>query len=129
MRRLLILAAIFCGSSVLGLLVAGWLVPGIALGVGGFITAVVVFTIAQSLLAPLVTRLAAKFSPPLVGGVGLLSTGIALAIAHSFEGGISFTGPMAWVLGTLVVWLVTALGAWLLPMWLLKKTVRKARGQ
>lgn len=129
MRRLLILAAIFCGSSVVGLLVAGWLVPGLAIGIGGLVVAVVVFTLAQSLLTPLVTRLAAKFSPPLVGGAGLISTGIALAIAHSFEGGIMFEGPMAWVLGTLVVWLITALGAWLLPLWLLKKTVRTARGR
>lgn len=123
------MAAIFCGSSVLGLLLAGWLVPGVRIGAGGFVVAVVVFTLAQSLLTPLITRLATKLSPPLVGGVGLLSTGIALAIAHSFEGGITFEDPMAWVLGTLVVWLVTALGAWLLPIWLLKKTVRKARAR
>ncbi|PKQ24231.1 MAG: hypothetical protein CVT65_04030 [Actinobacteria bacterium HGW-Actinobacteria-5] len=129
MRKILILAVIFFGSSVLGLLVAGWLVPGMVVGVSGFLVAVVVFTVAQSLLTPVVTKLAAKFSPPLVGGVGLISTGIALAIAHSLEGGITFDGPMAWLLGTLVVWLVTALGAWLLPLWLLKKTVRKARGR
>lgn len=127
MRKILILAAIFFGSSVVGLLLAGLLVPGIGVGIGGFIVAVGVFTLAQSLLTPLTTKLAAKFSPPLVGGVGLLSTGLALAIASSFEGGITLQGPTAWVLGTLVVWLVTALGSWLLPLWLLKKTVKKVR--
>ena len=98
MRKILILAAIFFGSSVVGLLLAGLLVPGIGVGIGGFIVAVAVFTLAQSLLTPLTTRLAAKFSPPLVGGVGLLSTGLALAIASSFEGGITLQGPTAWVL-------------------------------
>ena len=127
MRKILILAAIFFGSSVVGLLLAGLLVPGIGVGIGGFIVAVAVFTLAQSLLTPLTTKLAAKFSPPLVGGVGLLSTGLALAIASSFEGGITLQGPTDWVLGTLVVWLVTALGSWLLPLWLLKKTVKKVR--
>jgi hypothetical protein len=126
---MLILAAIFCGSSVVGLLAAGLLVPGIGVGVQGFIVAVLVFTIAQSLLTPLVTKLASKFSPPLVGGVGLISTGVALAIASSFAGGLTIQGPLAWTLGTLVVWLVTALGSWLLPMWLLKKTVRAKRGR
>ncbi len=125
---MLILAAIFCGSSVAGLLAAAWLVPGVTVGVRGFVVAVVVFTVAQSLLTPLVTRLAAKFSPPLVGGVGLISTGIALVIASSFVGGITLQGPMAWVLGTLVTWLVTALATWLLPLWLLKKAVRNVRG-
>nr|WP_300151503.1 phage holin family protein [Propionicimonas sp.] len=128
MSRMLILAAIFCGSSVVGLLVAGLLVPGIGVGVQGFIVAVLVFTVAQSLLTPLVTKLASKFSPPLVGGVGLISTGVALAIASSFAGGLTIDGPLAWTLGTLVVWLVTALGSWLLPLWLLKKTVKAKRG-
>jgi hypothetical protein len=126
---MLILAAIFCGSSVVGLLAAGLLVPGIGVGVQGFIVAVLVFTVAQSLLTPLVTKLASKFSPPLVGGVGLISTGVALVIASSFAGGLTIQGPLAWTLGTLVVWLVTALGSWLLPMWLLKKTVRAERGR
>jgi hypothetical protein len=127
MSRILILAGIFCGSSVLGLLAAGAVVPGIGIGVQGFIVAVLVFTVAQSLLTPLVTKLASKFSPPLVGGVGLISTGLALAIASSFVGGITIRDPLAWILGTLVVWLITALGSWLLPLWLLKKTVRNAR--
>ncbi|WP_106816098.1 hypothetical protein [Microbacterium timonense] len=29
--------------------------------------------------------------------------------------GVGIDGPLAWTLGTLVVWLVTALAAWLLP--------------
>lgn len=129
MRKVLILAVIFFGSAVAGLLLAGALVPGISIGLGGFVVAVGVFTLAQSLLTPLVTKLATKFSPPLVGGIGLLSTGLALAIASSFAGGITLNGPSAWVFGTLVVWLVTALGSWLLPLWLLKKTVRRARSR
>ncbi|MGC3994792.1 MAG: phage holin family protein [Propionicimonas sp.] len=127
MKRMLILAAIFCGSSVAGLLLAGLVVPGVGVGVQGFIVAVVVFTLAQSLLTPLVTKLAAKFSPPLVGGVGLISTALALLVATSFSGGLVINGVGAWVLATLVVWVVTALGSWLLPLWLLKKGVKKAR--
>ena len=127
MRKLLILAAIFFGSAVVGLLVAGLLVPGMTVGMSGFIVAVVVFTVAQSVLTPLVTSVARRFSPPLVGGVGVLSTGLALWIASSLEGGIAFASSTGWLLATLIVWLVTALGSWLLPLWLLKKTVRKVR--
>jgi hypothetical protein len=129
MRKLLILAAIFFGSAVVGLLVAGLFVPGMGVSLSGFVVAVGVFTLAQSLLTPLVTRIAQRFSPPLVGGVGVLSSGVALWIASSMQGGITLQTPMAWILATLVVWLVTALGSWLLPLWLLKKTVRKVRAR
>jgi hypothetical protein len=129
MRKLLILAAIFFGSAVVGLLLAGLLVPGMGVGLTGFIVAVVVFTVAQSILTPLVTGIARRFSPPLVGGVGVLSTGVSLWIASSMQGGITFSSSTGWLLATLVVWLVTALGSWLLPMWLLKKTVRKVKAR
>lgn len=123
MRRMLILTAIFFGSAIVGLLVASWLVSDMRVGIGGFVVAVVAFTLAQSLLTPLITRLAAKFSPPLVGGVGLISTGLALWLSSLFDGGIHFVTAAGWIAATLVVWLVTALGGWLLPLWLLKKKV------
>jgi hypothetical protein len=43
MVRLLLRAAVFLGSSAIGLLVAAWLVPGVSVSVVGFVTAVVVF--------------------------------------------------------------------------------------
>lgn len=127
MRRMLILGAIFLGSAAVGLVAAGLLVPGVSVGVAGFLVAAAVFTLLQSLLTPVVTKLANKFSPPLVGGVGLISTGLALLIASSFAGGITIATPVAWVLATLLLWLITALGGWLLPMWLLKKKVAARR--
>lgn len=127
MKRMLILVAIFLGSSIAGLLVAGLFVPDMGVGIEGFLVAAAVFTIAQAIVTPLVTRLAKRFSPPLVGVVGLISTWLALWIASLFPGGITFATPAAWLFGTLVMWLVTALGCWLLPMWLLKKTVSNAR--
>lgn len=125
---MLILGAIFFGSALVGLVAAALLVPGVGMGLPGLLVAVAVFTIAQSLLAPVVTKLAHKFSPPLVGGVGLISTGLALLIASSFAGGITLATPVAWALATLVVWLISALGSWLLPLWLLKKKVSNRRG-
>lgn len=127
MRKLLILAGIFFGSAIVGLVLAALLVPGVGMGLPGLLVAVAVFTVAQSLITPLVNGLAKKFSPPLVGGVGLISTGLALWIASLFQGGITISTPVAWVLATLVVWLVTALGSWLLPLWLLKKKVAARR--
>ena len=129
MIRMLIRGGIFFGTAVVGLLLAA-LVPGVQLRLGGFLVAVLVFTVAQSLITPVAMRLGRKTEQALIGGLGLISTGLALIVASLFEGGISFVGGfLPWLGATLVVWLVTALGGWLLPIWLLKDKVSQARSR
>ena len=127
--RMLIRAGIFFGAAAVGLLLAAWLVPGIGITLPGFLVAVVAFTLVQSLLTPIAIKIADKYSPSLVGGMGLVSTALALWAASAFQGGVTIDGPLAWVLGTLVVWLATALGWWLLPLWLLKEKVRDRKAR
>ncbi len=126
MVRMLIRAVIFFGAAAVGLALAAWWVPGVRISVPGFLVAVLVFTVVQSLLTPIAMKIAHRYSPTLVGGMGLVSTALALWVASSFQGGVILETPQAWLLGTLVVWLVTALGWWLLPLWLLKE---KATGR
>jgi len=128
MVRLLIRAAIFVVTAALGLLVAMWLLPDVHLSTSGFITAVLVFAIAQSVLAPFIFKMAHRYAPAVLGGIGLVSTFVALLIASLFPGGLTINGVVTWVLATLVVWVVTALGAWLLPLIFLKKRVEERRG-
>jgi len=128
MVRLLIRAAIFVVTAALGLLVAMWLLPDVHLSTSGFITAVLVFAIAQSVLAPFIFKMAHRYAPAVLGGIGLVSTFVALLIASLFPGGLTIDGVVTWVLATLVVWVVTALGAWLLPLIFLKKRVEERRG-
>lgn len=120
MVRFLIRAGIFLGTAALALLLIALLVPGAKLSVAGFIVAVVVFAVAQSLLAPLADKLTREHAPALIGGVGLVSTFVALLIASLFPGGLVITGIGSWVLATVIGWVVTALGAWLLPKVFLK---------
>jgi hypothetical protein len=127
MLRLLIRTLIFLLSATLGLLAAAWLLPGVELSVGGFIVTIVVFTVAQNVLSPFIMKITARNAPAFLGGVGLLSTFVALLLATLFAGGLHITGWQTWILATLVVWLVTALGAFFLPMFMLKKTVQKKR--
>jgi hypothetical protein len=123
MVRLLIRAAIFVVTAALGLLVAMWLLPDVHLSASGFITAVLVFAVAQSVLSPFIFKMAHRYAPAVIGGIGLVSTFVALLIASLFPGGLTIDGAVTWVLATLVVWIVTALGAWLLPLIFLKKRV------
>lgn len=128
MVRLLIRTAIFLISAALGLLVAAWLLPTVTLSIGGFLITIVVFTVAQNVLSPFIMKMTARNAPAFLGGVGLLSTFVALLIATLFTGGLAITGWQTWILATLVVWLVTALGAFFLPMFMLKGAVKKSRG-
>lgn len=100
-------------SSALALLIANWILPQVTMHVGGFIVAVLVFALAQSILGPFVFNMARQYAPAILGGIGLVSTLLALWIATLFPGGLEITG-LGWVLAPLVVWIVTALAGWIL---------------
>lgn len=129
MIRFLLHVVINLATSAIGLLIASWLIPGVTLQPAGFIVAVLVFALAQGLLGPFVFNMARQYASPILGGIGLVTTLIALLIASFFDGGLQIRGVSAWVLGTLVVWIVTALGGWILGAIFLKRRIeqRKAR--
>ena len=112
-------------SSALAFLVAGWLIPGFQLQTSGFVVAVVVFTAAQTLLGPFIFNLGRKHAPALMGGIGLVSTLVALVIASLFSGGLRIEGVTTWFIAALTVWFVTALAGWIL----LAVLARRAAGQ
>jgi hypothetical protein len=121
MVRLLLRAVVFLGSSAIGLLVAAWVVPGVSVSVVGFITAVVIFTIAQAILSPFIFKMASRYASAFLGGIGLVSTLVALILAAVLSHGLSIRGIGSWLAATLVVWLVTALATLLLPLLIIRK--------
>lgn len=112
MIRFLIHAGINLVMAAAGLLLAGALIDGVSIQPSGFITAVVVFVLAQALLAPFVFNLARQYASAILGGIGLVSTFLAVWIATLMPNGITVSGAGAWALAPLVIWLVTALGTW-----------------
>ncbi|APH02796.1 MULTISPECIES: phage holin family protein [Micrococcales] len=120
MIRLLIRTGIFIGTAAVGLLAAAAVVDGVQLSLSGFLVAVGVFALAQSILGPFIFNIARQYAPAMLGGIGLVSTFVALLIASLFPDGLRISGVFTWVLATLVVWIVTAFGGWLLPLVLLK---------
>jgi hypothetical protein len=109
MTRLLLRAAVFLGSAAIGLVVAAFLVKNVHVSVWGFISAVVIFAVAQAILAPLIGKLATRYASAFVGGIGLVSTLLALVLAATLTHGLTIRGLASWVAATVVVWLVTAL--------------------
>ena len=88
------------------------------------VVAVVIFALAQLILTPFVFTMARKYAPALLGGIGIVSTLIALIVASVFGGdALSISGSATWIAASLIVWLVSSLGTWLLPLTLLKKAL------
>lgn len=109
----------------IALLLAGWwLSEWVTLHLGGFLIAVAVFTAAQAILAPFVFNMARKYASAVLGGIGLVSTFLALWVATLFNGGVEVHG-LGWVLAPLLLWIVTALGGWIVVGLVLEKYLAK----
>lgn len=131
MLTFLVRALIFLFSAALGLLAADVILPGFSLHWNdwwGIVLAVVIFAVLQSILSPWLLRITRRHAHALIGGIGLVSTFLSLLIAVLIPAaGIGIDGPLAWILGTLIVWLVTALATWLLPPLFIKDRPRDRR--
>ena len=121
MIRFLLNVAISIVSAAVALLVAASLIPGVEVSGSGFVIAVLVFTVAQAILAPFVFNLARQYASAVLGGIGLVSTFLGLLVATLFPDGLQIRGLTAWVLSALVVWLITALGTWILGALIIKR--------
>ena len=115
MRQSLLRAVVLLVSWAIGLLVAAWVVPGVWLSASGFIVAVVLFSAAQATLSLLIVKLPRAYASLLLGGTGLALTLVALILASALTHGLTIQGVASWVATTIVVWLVTTVGAISLP--------------
>lgn len=131
MISFLIRAAIFVVSAALGLIAADLILPGFHIDWSdwwGFVLAVVIFAVIQSVLAPWVFKVTRRHAPAMLGGIGIISTFVAIFIVVIVPGaGIGISDPLSWVLAPVVVWVVTALATWLLPPLFIKKQVQERR--
>lgn len=123
---------IFLVSAAVGLIVADLVLDGFRIDWSnwwGFVLAVVIFAVLQSVLTPWAAKLARKNAPALLGGIGIVSTFIALLIVVLIPGaGLTIGAPWwTWLVAPGIVWLVTALATWLLPGLFFKKKVQERR--
>jgi hypothetical protein len=114
-RQILLRAALLLASWAIGLLGAAWIVPRVSLSAPGFIVAVVVFAVTQAILSSAILKLPHHYASLLLGGTGLALTIVALILASVFTHGLSIDGMASWLATTVVVWLVTTIGAITLP--------------
>jgi len=127
----LIRALTFIVSAAVGLILADLLLEGFHIDWTdwwGFLLAVLIFALIQSVLAPLVSRLTRRHAPALLGGIGIISTFISIVVVVLIPGaGIGVSQPLAWVVAPLIVWVVTAVATWLVPPLFIKEDRREHR--
>ncbi len=108
-------AVVLLGSFAVGLLLAAWVVPGVSMSASGFLVAVLVFSAAQAVLSLLILKLPHGYASLLLGASGLAVTILALVLAAESTNGLTIDGFSSWLATTLLVWLVTTIGAISLP--------------
>lgn len=125
--RFLLRSLVFLASAAIGLLVAKYALDGMTIDWSSFVIVVVIFAVLQSVLAPFLAKTAARNAPALLGGIGLVTTFVSLAITAAVTDGLTIDGASTWLFATLIVWLVTMLATLLLPIILVKAGVEQLR--
>jgi putative membrane protein len=122
--RLLIATGIRLLANAVGLLVAAWVLdPDMTVSGAAFVIAVLIFTLVEVLVDPLLTRIALTSVPALRGSVALITTFVGLVVTTWLSDGLHIEGASTWLFATLIVWLAALLAGLLLPLVLVKKAV------
>ncbi len=127
MIRMLLSVIFTLLANALGLLVAAWVLEDMTITAAAFVVAVVIFTVCYALAQPFFTQMAMSKAPALRGGVALIATLIALIITTLVTDDLSISGALTWIEATVIIWIVSLLGAWVLPAVFLKKKVEERR--
>jgi hypothetical protein len=126
--RFLVGLLVYLGAAALGLLIASLVISGVSITASGFITAIIIFAVLQALLLPFIMAMADKRDSMLLGGAsGLIATFGALLVTDLLTDGLAIEGLGAWIVATLVVWIVGLIAMALIPFILVKVGVTHAR--
>ena len=123
MIRMLISFGIRLLANAVGLIVANLVLDDMELNASGFIIAVLIFTVAQLILQPLIVKIAMTNAQALMGATALVTTLVGLIITDLISDGLSITGFVTWCLATVIVWAAALVAGLILPLILVKKAV------
>jgi putative membrane protein len=125
--RLIVRTIVALAANAVGLIVAAAVLDDMELDVGGFVLALVIFTIAFALLQPfLVVQLRGAGSAAL-GGVALLATLASLIITDLLSDGFTIDGGVTWLLAAVIVWAAAVIATFILPFLGLKRFLEERR--
>ena len=94
MIRALISFGIRLLANAVGLIVAAWILDDMSLNGVAFVIAVLIFTLAQLILQPLIVKIAMTNAQALLGATALVTTLVGLIITDLVSDGLSITGSL-----------------------------------
>ena len=129
MIRFLIRTAVYFVSALIGIIAADVILPGFSVsGFTSYVTVAIIFALIQALVSPLLGQMARRNASAFMGGIGLISTFVALFVTNLIVAdSLTIDGAGTWIAAAVIVWLFGALAAWILPFFVLKKAVNERR--
>lgn len=127
MVRALIRLLLQLVGNALGLIVAAAILDDMSIDGAAFVVAVVIFTLLSVIVQPMIQKAALKNAGALQGSSALITTFVALVLTAWISDGLQIDGVATWILGTIIVWLITLLAGVILPVIFLKKEVVEQR--
>ena len=127
MVRMLISAAIHLLANAIGLLVAALVLDDMEIDGAAFIIAVVIFTIVEMLVEPLLLQMAERNVQALRGGVALVATFVGLVITNLVSDGLTINGAGTWILATVIVWVAAMIAGLILPVFMVKEAAENRK--
>ena len=127
MIRMLISAVVYLVANAVGLLVADALLDDVSIDGAAFVLAVIIFTIVEVVIQPLVTQIAMRHSRALLGSSALIATLVGLVVTTVVSDGLSISGALTWALATVIVWAAALVAGLILPAIFVKKAVAGGR--
>jgi hypothetical protein len=115
-------------ANAVALLAAAYFLDDMRISASGFITAVVIFTIAEVLLLPFFRQMAFNRARAIAGSTALVASLAALIITTVVSDGITIDGLNTWIVATLIVWAASLVTTLLLPIFVFKRLRDERRG-
>jgi putative membrane protein len=125
--RLLLTAVVYLVANAIGLLVADAVLDDMSIDGAAFLSALVIFTLVEVIIQPLVTQIAVKSARALVGSSALVATLVGLIVTAWWSDGLTIDGFGTWVLATVIVWAAALIAGLILPALFLKRAVTAER--
>lgn len=120
MDRLLVNAAITVVANAVALVVGAFALDRFALDVAGFAIALLLFTVVEVVLEPILRSVARDKAPVLVGLSALIATLVSLLVTSIVTDGFEIDGVVTWLLAAVIVWVV----AWVAKLLMAKVLFR-----
>ena len=114
-------------ANAVGLLIATLLLPGFTIDPLAFVVAVAIFSLVQTVLGPLITKISIKNFPQLMGGIALVTIFVGLFVTELIMPGMEIGGISNWLAATLLVWIGSLIASILLPIYVFKQLADRAK--